>query len=1093
MGDVMKNKKGFTLIEILAAIIILGVVLLIGVSAISDYIESSRKSSLIATANSYIEEVRGLRATDSLVQSPKNAEALLIPLSEIEIDGNNDLKTPYGNIILEKSYVIVENENEDFNYYISILDDTNHAIVFEDSNLLNNNSITTSKTEIEKMKQITAIKQNLEYIELNDKLYYVSSKNIENSSTVLLDCDALASFTVEINEDWENDNKTITVNMVKEVEGYQYYISERSLKPLKSDSNWQDDNKFVKDRGTYYVFIKNETGEISSGKKVIVDKIDRGIPTCTLKATGEMSTEEYFGTDVIISFASYQDVNTDDLQVSGIKDYGIGSSTGNRFVVQTEDSVDGVTYTGYIEDRAGNIGTCSITVKRKAEFVLTYNNNGGTGCTTKAVIYNNAVGDLCIPTRSGYSFMGWFSNESLTNSINSSTIFKNEYTDVYAKWKANNYKVTFNANGGSVGTSNITVTYDSAYGTLPNPTRSGYTFKGWYTDVAEGTLISNTTIVSTAKDHTLYARWTPNIYTLTYNNNGGTGCTNKQVTYNSDYGTLCTPTRTGYYFLGWYTAASGGTKVTQTSTVTTAQDHTIYAQWKANTYTLTYNNNGGTGCTSKTVTYNSSYGTLCTPTRTGYTFLGWYTAVSGGTQITQATTMTSTQNHTVYAQWEANNYTLAYNNNGGTGCTSKTVTYNSSYGTLCTPIRTGYTFLGWYTSATGGTQITQSTIMNKTQNHTIYAQWKANNYTLTYNNNGGTGCTNKTVTYNSNYGTLCTPTRTGYNFAGWYTSATGGTQITQSTIMNKTQNHTIYAQWKESTVIDFVNYSAIGFESFNVTSAINNNNLTANFIGKFNSFEKINIPIRQLISGKYYLLCFNETSSGSLANSYNFASSVFGNPNTSTNGNSMINNTHYVWKTTYTGTQNNQCVPFKATNSTMYWVWDMSKFNDNSGATISISYVSINPIEVPNNEYVDLLNTTLHGFNTDGSTYISNANYSELYLYFKPQKAVWEKINMPLVNLTVNANYVLTFTELINGSRNNEYPLGYKISSQPITTTNGNVIFNDNNITSIGVLRTHSISFKATASTMYLVWEFSGMSDNVYSSFQLKNVSLVKK
>lgn len=1092
MGDVMKNKKGFTLIEILAAIIILGVVLLIGVSAISDYIESSRKSSLIATANSYIEEVRGLRATDSLVQSPKNAEALLIPLSEIEIDGNNDLKTPYGNIILDKSYVIVENENEDFNYYISILDDTNHAIVFEDSNLLNNNSITTSRTEIEKMKQITAIKQNLEYIELNDKLYYVSSKNIENSSTVLLDCDALASFTVEINEDWENDNKTITVNMVKEVEGYQYYISERSSKPLKSDSNWQDDNKFVKDRGTYYVFIKNETGEISSGKKVIVDKIDRGIPTCTLKATGEMSTEEYFGTDVIISFASYQDVNTDDLQVSGIKDYGIGSSTGNRFVVQTEDSVDGVTYTGYIEDRAGNIGTCSITVKRKAEFVLTYNNNGGSGCTTKAVIYNNAIGDLCIPTRSGYNFMGWYSNESLTNSINSSTIFKNEYVNVYAKWKANNYKVTFNANGGSVGTSNITVTYDSAYGTLPNPTRSGYTFKGWYTDVAEGTLISNTTIVSTAKDHTLYARWTPNIYTLTYNNNGGTGCTNKQVTYNSDYGTLCTPTRTGYYFLGWYTAASGGTKVTQTSTVTTAQDHTIYAQWKANTYTLTYNNNGGTGCTSKTVTYNSSYGTLCTPTRTGYTFLGWYTAVSGGTQITQSTTMTSTQNHTVYAQWKANTYTLAYNNNGGTGCTSKTVTYNSSYGTLCTPIRTGYTFLGWYTSATGGTQISQSTIMNKTQNHTIYAQWKANNYTLTYNNNGGSGCTNKTVTYNSNYGTLCTPTRTGYNFAGWYTSATGGTQITQSTIMNKTQNHTIYAQWKESTVIDFVNYSAIGFESFNVTSAINNNNLTANFIGKFNSFEKINIPIRQLISGKYYLLCFNETSSGSLANSYNFASSVFGNPNTSTNGNSMINNTHYVWKTTYTGTQNNQCVPFKATNSTMYWVWDMSKFNDNSGATISISYVSINPIEVPNSEYVDLLNTTLHGFNTDGSTYISNANYNELYLYFKPQSSVWEKINMPLVNLTVNANYVLTFTELINGSRNG-YPLGYKISSQPITTTNGNVIFYDNNITSIGVLRTHSISFKATSSTMYLVWEFSGMSDNVYSSFQLKNVSLIKK
>lgn len=850
MGDVMKNKKGFTLIEILAAIIILGVVLLIGVSAISDYIESSRKSSLVATANSYIEEVRGLRATDSLVQSPKNAEALLIPLSEIEIDGNNDLKTPYGNIILEKSYVIVENENEDFNYYISILDDTNHAIVFEDSNLLNNNSITTSKTEIEKMKQITAIKQNLEYIELNDKLYYVSSKNIENSSTVLLDCDALASFTVEINEDWENDNKTITVNMVKEVEGYQYYISERSSKPLKSDSNWQDDNKFVKDRGTYYVFIKNETGEISSGKKVVVDKIDRGIPTCALKATGEMSTEEYFGTDVIISFASYQDVNTDDLQVSGIKDYGIGSSTGNRFIVQTEDSVDGITYTGYIEDRAGNIGTCSITVKRKAEFVLTYNNNGGSGCTTKAVIYNNAIGDLCIPTRSGYSFMGWFSNESLTNSINSSTIFKNEYTDVYAKWKANNYKVTFNANGGSVGTSNITVTYDSAYGTLPNPTRSGYTFKGWYTDVAEGTLISNTTIVSTAKDHTLYARWTPNIYALTYNNNGGTGCTNKQVTYNSDYGTLCTPTRTGYYFLGWYTAASGGTQISSSTVFKNAFNTTIYAHWEyvsvpivtynsgsntcswKNNYNITLTSTPETGIAYYEIDVNGD-GIVDSTTGANFIPLNGYSSCtirfravsnvgnrSGWTENQHIHMDTENPKHTNWWWGEVNRYVarlyIQVSDNVGINrvqCPTSTATG-------------GYTNWYWFNAVWDASanayrcDITPSTFNHYNQSYIthLYIYDHAGNggyynqtsvsipsniYTISFNGYGNTGGSTASITCDPTVG--CTLpangfTKTNYAFAGWSKTPGGSIVYANGQTVYETSNLTLYAVWVQSVV-----------------------------------------------------------------------------------------------------------------------------------------------------------------------------------------------------------------------------------------------------------------------------------------------------
>ena len=162
MGDIMKKlkgKKGFTLIEILTAVIILGVVALIGISAITDYIEMSRKSAFVATANSYIEEVRSLKANNSLVQEPKNTEALLIPISEIEIDGNKSLKTPYGNIITERSYVIIENERDEFNYYIAILDDTGHAIILENDNDLDTNSIQFNSSQNDLIKEINSIKE----------------------------------------------------------------------------------------------------------------------------------------------------------------------------------------------------------------------------------------------------------------------------------------------------------------------------------------------------------------------------------------------------------------------------------------------------------------------------------------------------------------------------------------------------------------------------------------------------------------------------------------------------------------------------------------------------------------------------------------------------------------------------------------------------------------------------------------------------------------------------------------------------------------------------------------------------------------------
>ena len=382
------------------------------------------------------------------------------------------------------------------------------------------------------------------------------------------------------------------------------------------------------------------------------------------------------------------------------------------------------------------------------------------------------------------------------------------------------YTVTFNANGGSCDTSSKSVTYGSTYGTLSTPTRTGYSFAGWYTSASGGSRVTSSTTVSITSNQTLYAHWTANTYTATFNANGGScSKSSKSVTYGSIYGTLPTPTRTGYSFAGWYTSASGGSHVTSNTTVSLTSNQTLYAHWTADTYTATFNANGGTCSTSsKSVIYGGTYGTLPTPTRTGYTFGGWYTSASGGSQVTSSTTVNKDYDHTLYAHWtqdEPSSYTVSFNANGGSCSTSsKSVTYGSTYGTLPTPTRTGYSFSGWYTSASGGSQVTSSTTVNKDYDHTLYAHWtqdEPSSYTVSFNANGGSCSTSsKSVTYGSTYGTLPTPTRTGYSFTGWYTSASGGTQVTSSTTVSLTSNQTLYAHWMQNVSAYTITFNANG-------------------------------------------------------------------------------------------------------------------------------------------------------------------------------------------------------------------------------------------------------------------------------------------
>ena len=473
--------------------------------------------------------------------------------------------------------------------------------------------------------------------------------------------------------------------------------------------------------------------------------------------------------------------------------------------------------------------TAKFTIKTFT--TTTANSTGGTASVNKSSVEYGGSAIWTATPSTGYNFSKW-SNGSTTNPLTVSNITAN--THITPVFVLKSYTVTWNPNGGTVDPTSTTKTYGSTLGTLPTPTRAAdaqytYTFKGWFTAATGGTQISASTTVT--KNVTYYAQWTatPRSYTATFNGNGGGTPSPSTITktYGSELGTLPTCSRTGYTFLGWYTASSGGTKISSTTKITGTV--TYYAQWSINSYTVTWNPNGGTvDPTSTTKTYGSTLGTLPTPTRAAdaqytYTFKGWFTAATGGTQISASTTVT--KNVTYYAQWTATprSYTATFNGNGGGTPSPSTITktYGSELGTLPTCSRTGYTFLGWYTASSGGTKISSTTKITGTV--TYYAQWSINSYTLTYNVNGGNAVSpaSKSVQYGSAYGTLPTPTKSSdaeytYAFAGWYTAATGGTQVTANTTMGAS-NTTIYAHWTATKRSYIINYQTT-YGSLNRTS-----------------------------------------------------------------------------------------------------------------------------------------------------------------------------------------------------------------------------------------------------------------------------------
>ena len=389
-------------------------------------------------------------------------------------------------------------------------------------------------------------------------------------------------------------------------------------------------------------------------------------------------------------------------------------------------------------------------------YAVTLNTNGGTINNGNVTGYTYGVG-ATLPaaddmTYTGHTFKGWYDNENLTGSpvtaIGGAETGNKEY---WAKWEINQYTVTVKPENGKA---DIIITQD--YGTpitAPTLTREGYTFKGWDKEIPK---------TMPAENITVKAQWEINQYTITFDTNGGS----EIAPITQDYGTEITapdnPTRKGYTFKGW------DKKIPKTMP---AENITVKAQWEINQYTITFDTNGGSEIAPITQDYGTEITAPDNPTRKGYTFKGWDKKIPK--------TMPA-ENITVKAQWEINQYTIAFDTNGGSEIAPITQDYGTEITAPDNPTRKGYTFKGW------DKEIPETM---PAENITVKAQWEINQYTITFDTNGGSEIAPITQDYGTEITAPDNPTRKAYTFKGW------DKEIPETM---PAENITITARWKDT-------------------------------------------------------------------------------------------------------------------------------------------------------------------------------------------------------------------------------------------------------------------------------------------------------
>lgn len=313
-------------------------------------------------------------------------------------------------------------------------------------------------------------------------------------------------------------------------------------------------------------------------------------------------------------------------------------------------------------------------------YTVTLDANGGTCNTDSLQIEKDcAIGYIPDPIRDEHSFNGWFTEREGGDQVTPETVVTSNCT-YYAQWTyiekppvqpdEPTYKVSFNANNGNCSTESIDVQNNQPYASLPNATRTGFNFDGWYTLAVGGNKINNDTTVNLQSDQTLYAHWTHKTYSINYDMNGASNTISKLTKKHGVkvYLSNVVPTKDNYKFENWLNTETNET-YNPGQSVNFNKNTTLKAQYsKCNqadiptfSYcTVTFDPNNGSivyGSNKSKIVKDNKVGTLPIPLRSGYIFLGWY---DGDNMITKDNTFDG--NKTVTAKWkrtpdtELNNY-----------------------------------------------------------------------------------------------------------------------------------------------------------------------------------------------------------------------------------------------------------------------------------------------------------------------------------------------------------------------------------------------------------------------------------------------------
>ena len=425
----------------------------------------------------------------------------------------------------------------------------------------------------------------------------------------------------------------------------------------------------------------------------------------------------------------------------------------------------------------------------KAEHTVTYDANGGTFAPSPQIKYYK--GKLLLsegePMREGYTFKGWGTSSSATDAVYQPGDEYKPDADItlYAIWERISYSITYDANGGQnppakqtkLANEDINLSNDA-------PTRSGYSFLGWATDSNSTEVAYHAGDACTVDDNLiLYAVWERLRYSITYDANGGSNAPQNQTKISNESIKLSEdiPVLPGSTFLGWATSPlADNPEYYSGETYSTDANLMLYAVWESNQYVILYIANGAQNMpTRQAKLYNEDI-TLSniTPTLSGCTFIGWATDPTATIpEYKPGDIYSANASIALYPIWVRQFYTISYNSNEGENLPANQTKLPEESISLSDdiPIRSGYDFMGWATSSTSSLVAYQPGDPYATDADLIlYAVWKRQIFSITYDANGGKNPPAKQTKYSnaSIFLSKTVPIFTGYTFLGWATDPT---------------------------------------------------------------------------------------------------------------------------------------------------------------------------------------------------------------------------------------------------------------------------------------------------------------------------------